>query len=216
MPKQVISSMMCPPVTVGANDKIHKLSCCLGHCNDCPKLIIPEEELDESNNNTITFVCYESHSFCQKHLTLPGAPTKCPHCAILPEKECGKFIQKKQLTKKVKPIGVFMKDYFVPMMERAHYHHQKVTLLSTNHFGKDWHEHWPSVDGCIFTQHDYTEAVALNFTREIQSTGFGNTEQVGMEGISLSYKGEYDKIHHVWTSFLSDDKHQDARTTLAN
>jgi hypothetical protein len=80
-----------------------------------------EEELDESNNNTITFACYESHSFCQKHLTLPGAPTKCPHCAILPEKARGKFIQKKQLTKKVKPIGVFMKDYFVPMMESVIY-----------------------------------------------------------------------------------------------
>jgi hypothetical protein len=215
-PKQVISSMTCPPVTVGENDKIHKLSCCLGRCNDCPKLVIPQEELDESNNNTITFACYESHSFCRKHLTLPGAPTKCHHCALLPEKERGKFIRKKQLTKKVKPIGVFMKDYFVPMMERARYHRQKVILLSTNHCGKDRREHWPSVDGCIFTQRDYTEAFALNFTREIQSTGFGDTEQVGMEGVSLSYKGEDDKIHHIWTSFLSDDKRQDARTTLAN
>jgi hypothetical protein len=105
-------------------------------------------------DNTITFACYESHSFCQKHLTLPGAPTKCHHCALLPEKERGKFIRKKQLTKKVKPVGVFMKDYFVPMMERARYHHQKVILLSTNHCGKDRREHWPSVDGCIFTQHD--------------------------------------------------------------
>ena len=105
-PKQVFSSMTCPPVTVGANDKIHKLSCCLGHCNDCPKLVIPEEELDESNNNTITFACYESHSFCQKHLTLPGAPTKCPHCAVLPEKERGKFIRKKQLTKKVNNVSI--------------------------------------------------------------------------------------------------------------
>ena len=222
-PRDAVASMTCQPCTVGEAESIHKMKCCLGRCDECPPLDIPDLEADkEETARTITFQVYEYHSSCSIHNSLPGAPTTCATCkAIKDDPNCddatGKLSRKQHLTQKSKvPIGSFMAEYFLPTMEKYRYHQQHVALLGKHHAVRERKDACKEVGG-VLTQRDYADALLASFTDEIQSTHFGENASVSMEGVTIRFTdpntGE-DRFHFY--SYLSDDKRQDSRTTYVN
>jgi hypothetical protein len=219
-PEDVIGSMTCERVPVEGR-LLHRLKCALGRCDDCPSLLIPAQEQDTSRDaRIISFEMYEYHSFCTLHKSLEGAPTSCDECEDMVANaegnvKRGKVIRKKQLTRKTKKIGDFIRDDFIPMMTKGRYHFLFVSLLGKFHCIKQRKNAYKLVQGSCLTQRDYADHLNAEFADEAQSTHFGDNAGISMEGVTVRthVNGQETLSYH---SYISDNNRQDSRTTFAN
>jgi hypothetical protein len=137
-PKDALKEVQCPALP----DTGHpKWGCVLGRCQECPTYCIPLEERKYSENDeaNIKFHHYVNFTRCTKHGLLTRGAKNCEQCdnqeENMPNKKKGKVSTRKQLTLLERPIGVFLRDFYLPSIEKLAYHLPHVIILSKNHCG---------------------------------------------------------------------------------
>ena len=165
--------------------------------------------MDESTP-TIQFHYYCKATKCSKHGDLELGSTSCDLCLnISATKKRGKIRTRKYLTLLTKPVGVFHRDYYQPMLEKYSLHLWHVRILSKCGCGamrQDWFKRCPNF---IKTIRDYAERLKFEFNLEIQSEHFGNCWSLSIEGCSCRFIKE-GKILIEMHSHFSDSSRQDA------
>ena len=142
----------------------------------------------------------------------------------------GKVRSRKKLTQVPKcPIGTFLKEHYLPAMEKLAYHRPHVQILGKDHCAgarRVAFRHRPSVR----TRRDYAERLAAAFNLEAQHEHFGNSRSLSIEGSSVEtfcaaavdayragvWRMDESDLKMVFHSHFSDDSRQDAATTHAH
>jgi hypothetical protein len=74
----------------------------------------------------------------------------------------------------------------------------------------------------VLIMRDYSDRLDAGFTGEAQTMGMGDKQNTGMEGITVKYFANGDSTDPDspeitdWHVYLSDEKQQDARTSMVN
>ena len=125
--------------------------------------------------------------------------------------------QEKRLTTQEAKIGEFMEEHFFPMVRTYRYHIFLVYLLGKTGFAEDRLERALETPGNVARQADYTEALQAVCNKEIQSSHFGESIKVSMEGACSHYIDPEDGERKLrYDSCIADDKRQDSRTSFIN
>jgi hypothetical protein len=203
------------------------MDCALGRCLVCPPLKLVRYEASTDDNDPTKYISwnhFETQYKCKKHGYLETG--KCPQCQALPveQQPAKKPMSTIDYTNKRASIGTFIKDVFKPFLVKLRYHIFLVTVLSKNHCVKDRSErHMKTPTGkSVLIIRDYSDHLNAAFTGEAQSAGMGDKQNTGMEGITIRYfaNGDYtdEESPEVtdWYVYLSDEKQQDARTSMVN
>ena len=95
------------------------------------------------------------------------------------------MIRKIRLTKKIKKIGTFLEEFFLPTMRKYRYHQLLVAVLGRDICGNEALKDTLSQPGWVRKQSDYAERLACMFSKETQSTHFGEQVQIGIEGSTV-------------------------------
>jgi len=231
-PSQAIKLLMCSPLET--SDNHHKWRCVLRRCNNCPQYEVNEHENGVDNNApTINFNFYMSYHKCSLHRLLPIGTTSCNKCNLLPQgAKLGKVSCTKKLEVLTKPIGIFMQNYYLPMLEKCAYHLPHVVILSGKFCGAMRRDAMILEPHSFNTNHDYSERLTPECNLEIQSDHFNHDTSLSIEGYGVSVfdqsklpeiengSVDVDHVHeHVqreYHSFFSEDSKQDAVTTHSN
>lgn len=178
---------------------------------------------------------HEYHYTCKEHGSVPKTTsqktmadgtvkevtttTVCPKCKDLPKADRFKVKAKYELKSKSAPIGVFMRDYYVPFINQKYRKHLFLVEVARRFI-----VHRNAIDilngqplSCIFVR-DYTDRIGVEYNGASMGSGMGGGYgNVGMEGFYSCYRknGDGDVTWH-WNGYLSDEKQQDARTSYAN
>jgi len=170
---------------------------------------------------------------CSIHHLLPLGTKVCSQCEFMPKgSKVGKVRSDKKLETLTLPIGKFMGEYYIPMLEKCAYHIPHVKILSRKECGAMRQEAHANIPYSFATGHDYTERLTPNYDFEIQGDHFSKDRSLSMEGYGVSIfdptrLGEFDNgtisenelksyIRKEYHSFFSDDSKQDAVTTYSN
>ncbi len=221
--------MMCPKV---GNLPFHHYKCCIQRCGSCkPRLMPVTGECvfdDDTPENCITwnqhFYVYEcsTHGVIGNTDNKNDTKSKCMHCKDeKDEKKRGTVENTYEKVKMVKPIGVFMRDYYCPFIRDSYRQHQfQIKCLGNKWCGA--HRKPKRIlkkdPTSITVDRDYTDKIKFEMNGEAQSAGMGNNnDTVGMEGM-LFYAMDEDglKIQCNWLALLSDEPKQDAKTSFCN
>jgi hypothetical protein len=186
--KEALKEVQCPALPHTGHPK---WACVLGRCQECPKYCIPLEERKYSENDdaSMKFHHYVNFTRCTKHGLLTRGAKNCEQCDNQTEsttnKKQGKISTRKQLTLLERPIGVFLRDFYLPSIEKLAYHLPHVIILSKNHCGAMRRLIFEKFVRSIKTHRDYAERLLAIFDLEIQSSHFGNGRSLSMEGSSV-------------------------------
>jgi hypothetical protein len=225
-PKFALSEVMCELVAPTGHPH---WKCVTRKCEQCPTYPIPlEENKPGENDPTIRFHVYNLITSCTQHGVLELRAKVCERCeeAIrVGTTKSGKVRTRKHLCLLVRPIGQFIKDYYLVALERYAYHRPHVLILSKMGCGLKRQMAFESMAGSIKTRRDYAERLSAKFNLEIQSDHFGNGRSLSIEGSSIEAfsshairHGLVDKNHisMQFHSHFADDSRQDAATTCAH
>ncbi len=123
----------------------------------------------------------------------------------------GKERWRLELVQKRTTIGEFHRLYYVPALERGHYHMSSYKLAA-----RCREERRRITRGDVSSHRDYGERMGLSFNKEIQSQHYQNTS-VSVEGASLEWMdvdgGKHMRYFGHWSP---DDCKQDAAGTTRN
>ncbi len=119
-------------------------------------------------------------------------------CNLLPETyKKGKVHTRKYLTLLTRPIGLFMTDFYIPLLKKYALHSAYVRILSNNGCGRMRYEWFKNEDAPIVkTIRDYAERLKFEFNNEIQSKHFGASRNLSIEGCS---------VWHLYPSDAADE-----------
>ena len=190
-----------------------KWKCVLRTYIDCPKYKIPTVELNETiDSPIIKFSIYEVLSICSKIVTIGSGNV----CDVFSQSvDVGrlnkpvKLSRKRILTLKEFSIGIFMKLYYLLVLENYLYHIFYVHVLSKNICRKMRNERCLSIPGDILSVRDYTERLSTHFNLEVQSDHFGNGRSLSIEGCNIQYIDIDHEEHSEFHFHLSNDSRQD-------
>ena len=231
-PSEGIKHLMCLPVENCDNQ--YKWRCVLRRCNNCPQYQTNEHENGVDNSApTINFNFYVSYHKCSEHRLLPIGTKLCNQCNLLPQgAKVGKVSSSKKLEVFTKPIGIFMRDYYLPMLEKCAYHLPHVVMLSGKFCGGMRRDAMMLEPYSFNTSHDYSERLTPECDMEIQSDHFNHDTSLSMEGYgvtvfdqskilqiengSLDVEQLHEHVQREYHSFFSEDSKQDAVTTHSN
>ena len=208
--RHAIKEVQCPAV---APCGYPHMKCVLQRCVLCPKYQVPilERQIDESAKS-IKFHVYCQATKCSLHGDLPPNAKHCIDCDSMTKK--GIIRTRKYLTLLTRPIGEFMVDLVIPLLEQYALHSAYVRILSNNGCRRMRFDWFKSEDAKIVkTIRDYAERLKFEFNHEIQSEHFGASRNLSIEGCSVRYKDELQNIIMEMHSHFSDTSRQDARTT---
>ena len=171
----------------------------------------------------VAFHLFESVPQCSMHKLLEKGSCQCQQCSELPEEaEKGKFFNRKNIILNHEPMSIFMKDHYLPQLQKYKYHLPHIIMLGKYQTGKD--RKAALQPGDIDTTRDYAERLQFEFANEIMSQHFGNSRTLSMEGSSVrffpsnivgnadaTYTQEDTSMH--FHSHLCDGKVQNAAST---
>jgi hypothetical protein len=226
-PKDALTAIQCPNVE---GFDFPKMTCILRTCRFCPKYsLLREERLLTNADTPIAFHVYHKFSRCRIHGILEDGVKECQLCEARKtsaNKKPGKFSQRKHLTLLKRPIKVFFKDHYLPLLEKYAYHRAHFVLLGKYETGASRKS--ALTPGDAETTRDYAERLSFEFTQEIMSQHFGDSRDMSMEGssartfraeaIELFQKGLLEVLGDAdatmeFHSHFSDDNLQNAAST---
>lgn len=219
-PRNALDMIMCQPVE--SCDNMRKWKCVLGKCNDCPKAQFHplEDSMNEDVDNAVRFQHYENYTKCSKHGVLELRSKKCDRCeaeAENPRIKVGKIRTRSELTLSEKSIGDFLKNTYLPLLEKYRYHLPHVQILSKHIIGTKRHDTFKSLLHALFTKRDFAEAIQAAMHNEVQGDHFGKIRKMILEGSCVEYFSEVlGKLTKEFHSHLSDDAAQCAATSFEN
>jgi hypothetical protein len=150
----------------------------------------------------------------------------CDACQEIPEGEKrGRFSRRKQITLFRRDLRKFIRDFYLPMLEKYAYHRPHYILLGKYETGADRKS--ALRPGDAETHRDYAERLLFEFTNEIMSEHFGNSRSLSMEGSTVRFfPAQLAEIYREgmpavlqdhtamhFHSHFSDDSMQNAATT---
>jgi hypothetical protein len=209
-PRHAIKEIQCPTVETCGYPHWH---CVLQRCVVCPEYQVPflETQVDEYAKR-IKFHSYCKATKCSDHGDLPLNANRCDRCDLLKEtSKKGRVRTRKYLTLLTRPIGIFMTDFYIPLLKKYALHSAYVRILSKNGCGRMRFE-WFQNEDAVKTIRDYAERLKFEFNNEIQSEHFGASRNLSIEGCSVRYMHELNVMMEMHSHF-SDTSRQDARTT---
>jgi hypothetical protein len=227
-PQDALEAIQCKPIPeIGQPN----WNCVLRRCKDCPAYEIPMEEQGEGDDDpAISFHHYCAFTNCTRHGSLALNAKECGICDNPDVTKKGKIRTRKHLTLLTRPIGRFLKEFYLPALEKYSYHLPHVMILSKVVCGKMRQDAFAKDTGSIKTRRDYAERLSAIFNMEVQSEHFGNGRSLSIEGSSVeTYIGvelnEYlegrmnanQLLRKMeFHSHFSDFSRQDAATTNAH
>ena len=126
-------------------------------------------------------------------IIIPLDAKRCIDCDSLTKK--GRIRTRKYLTLLTRPTGIFMNDFYIPLLKQYALHSAYTRILSKNGCGRMRFDWFKSDDTKIVkTIRDYAERLKLEFNDEIQSEHFGASRNLSIEGCSVRYKDELQNI----------------------
>jgi hypothetical protein len=182
-PKDALLAIQCEPIE---GLSVPHFNCVIRTCHQCPKYQIPRaEQALTANDLPIAFHVYEKTSRCTMHGILPLSEN-CDACKEIPEGEKrGRFSRRKQITLFRRDLSTFIKDFYLPMLEKYAYHRPHFILLGKYETGADRKS--ALRPGDAETHRDYAERLLFEFTNEIMSEHFGNSRSLSMEGSTVRF-----------------------------
>jgi hypothetical protein len=213
-PKHALDMIMCKPVV--ACDTLRKWKYVLGKCTHCPKAHFHpfEQSTDDSIENSVRFQHYKKFTKCSKHGLLDLGSKQCELCdgeEVNSKTKLGKIRTRSELCLSQKPIGKFITENYLPLLERYRYHHAHVMILSKHMIVTQRHEY------ALFTKRDFAEAIQAEMFNEVQGDHFGKIRKMILEGSCIEFfsvvLGKFTKEFHA---HLSDDAEQSAATSYEN
>jgi hypothetical protein len=102
---------------------------------------------------------------CAIHCQLGYGVKKCTVCfpsaegSRIPTQQ-GKMRERKNLTLLEHPIGIFMKDSYLPALDKYAYHIHHVKILSKDFCGKDRFDAFKKTPGDVQTWRNYAERLS--------------------------------------------------------
>ena len=157
--------------------------------------------------------------YCSMHGALPENELDCMECELYfqdhPNYRKGTIRTRKEQTLLTRPIGIFHRDFFVPMLKKLAFHFPHVIMLGKNYCGRMRKEAFEKALFDIMERRDYAERLAGLFDMELQQSHFGTTCSLSMEGCSVEYmnKGEINMEFHT---HFADKSDQNAASTHAH
>ena len=133
---QAAFSTMCPFPVTGID--LPKWNCVLKCCSSCPKVALPEEEVNENvGTSKIKFHVYRDVSRCSICGVLPFDEGKvCMKCNDETDPSLkGRVYTKKEIVLLGEKISSFHQNYYMPAIEKLAYHLAHVRMLGSNHVG---------------------------------------------------------------------------------
>jgi len=119
--RQAIKQIQCPAV---ATCGYPHWRCVLQRCPVCPNYPVPffEREVDKTAR-TIKFHLYCKATKCSNHGDLLLNASHCDCCNMLPgTAKKGRVRTRKYLTLLTKPIGIFMQEFYIPLLWKYAFH----------------------------------------------------------------------------------------------
>jgi hypothetical protein len=133
----------------------------------------------------IKFHSYCKATKCSDHGNLPLNANHCDGCNLLKERlKKGRLLTRKYLTLLTRPIGIFMEDFYIPLLKKYTLHSAYVRIRSKNGCGRMCFEWFKSKDA-VKTIRDYAERLKFEFNNEIHSEHFGASCNLPIEGRSV-------------------------------
>lgn len=214
-PKDALATIMCPAHECG----YPHWNCVLRRCKECPTYIVHNEESSTDNTveQQIRFHSYEMATKCSLHGDLEDKAKTCDKCEQMSDSEKkGKIRRRRFLTMLVRPIGVFIRDWFLPALELYAFHRPHINILGKHGCGQLRHDAFMKILSSIRTRRDYAEAITALFNWQIQSDHFGNNRTLSIEGSGVEFHTADGKTRLETHSHFSDDSDQNAATTHAH
>ena len=213
-PKDALEAVMCLSVLKG----FRHWDCVLGRCPDCPKYPTPTQETVSDDNDAkakIRFNHYKAFTKCAIHNVLSEGAKKCAVCEEQKRSndgfKIGKIRTRKELARSYLPIGTFMNQYYLPMLEKYRYHQSHVSILSKHGVGTQRHAAFKGQLHAVFTKRDFAEAIKAEMNNEVQGDHFGKTRKMILEGCTVEfYSQELEKHTKEYHGHLLDDCKQNA------
>ena len=215
-PRNALDMIMCLPVQTCKN--MRQWKCVLGKCIDCPKAHFHRLE-QSTDDSMVRFQHYQKYTKCTKHGMLELRSKKCDLCdeEVNSRTKAGLIRTRSELTLSETTIDVFLKDFYLPLLERYRYHLPHVQILSKHMIGTKRHDAFKSLLHSLFTKRDFAEAIQAAMHNEVQGDHFGKIRKMILEGCCVEYFLEaLGKLTKEFHSHLSDDAGQSAATSFEN
>ena len=225
-PKDALQCIQCPPLD---GFSVPQMKCILRKCSVCPKYrTITYKEGLTNLDPMIQFHTYEPVTRCSIHGPIPTNSNACLKCSNNTNISIkGSISQRKLMILKRTSLKKFMKEHYLPILEKYALHINFVILLGKNEVGKT--RRLSLQPGDVETIRDYAERLSFEYNQEIMSTNFGNSTSISMEGVCarffqkkivesyttqllLNFDVNNDTIAH-FHSHLSDSQIQNACST---
>jgi len=86
-----------------------------------------------------------------------------------------------------KPIGKFITENYLPLLERYRYHHAHVMILSKHMIVNQRHDCFKALLHALFTKRDFAEAIQAEMFNEVQADHFGKIRKMILEGSCIEF-----------------------------
>ena len=210
----------CDPV--GPENWMLPYKCTLGQCDKCCNYGLPlapgEGIMSTANDKNVVRYkenCVEYN--CDEHGFIASGKSVCPKCVALkiPRKK-RKVKGKERCVWKSYPIGEFMKDHYPKQLRSYSNHRFLCHALGKQGCLGDREKCVTDNPGNVLVHRDYTTRQSMEFNDVTQSAGMGGHPTVGLEAMTVRFKGgEEGNLLH-WIAYLSDEQQQDSRTSFRN
>ena len=206
-------------------------SCIIGKCETCNIFKVPLEELE--CEEPITYNVYRRVDTCSIHglqfLVRPDESKSkviCTECENMTEMEKAQHKPKPKIkTHKNRIMIREKKKYFMApggqyqkSLRKMKFHKYHVKILGKYGCMKGREEEAVSDPSVVSTNRDHGENYQVSADGQIQSEYYAKDQDLSMEGVSVKYypKDSGGDRTHVFYSYLSDEKHQNAATVAWN
>ena len=114
------------------------------------------------------------------------------------------------------PINEFLHIYYLPIMKTFCFHLPHVIMISKNYCGRIRKESILGSTHDLFLRRDYAYQLIGKFDMEIQSTHFGDSITLSMEGCSVEFNTPEGVIKINFHFHFADESPQNAASTNAH
>ena len=218
-----LNEVMCQPVDFPGT-KIFKWCCVLDNCANCPRLKRHDFEtvVDNDKSKMVRFEHYVKRHRCSNHgllvkdnLEEEAGEIVCIKCHV--EGVKNKISSKKERTFGKLPIGLFMEEQYLPLLEKYEFHYPHVKLLSGKHAKKERMDAFADNKHSVVMERDYAEAFKTTMNWEIHGDHFGWNPTISVEGSTASFHStDLPTVQKHHFTHFSDNAGQHASTTYEN
>lgn len=182
--------------------------------------MIPVEERVTGNKaSKLCFPTYRKTNKCIVHGMLGNGTKPFPQCIAALNANGAKIRKitiRKELADVRVDIGSFHKEYYKPMLLKYRYNYTLVKMLSRNYCCDSRTYAFKAAHHDVTTTRYSAKCLLAKFHKEIQSTNFGMSITLSMEGCFVQFLVKNGDVYPVFHSHMVDKSNHDAASTHAH